>query len=47
MKQEIIGDTDYNWYAGNCTQKIGKKSRRVENRKTNRNHLNYCINKIG
>ncbi len=43
------GDSDpnYNWCARNNPQKNGKGTRRLGNKRTSGNHLDYNITKIG
>ena len=47
MEPESDGGTNYKWSAWNGPQKLGKETERARNQRTNRDHLNYHINKIG
>ena len=47
MEHENNGDTNYNWFARNSSQKLSKGSRRAENRRICHDLLNYNITKIG
>ena len=45
MDHEGYGDTNCNWFAQNNSQRSGKG--RLRNQRTNRDHLDYNIIKIG
>ena len=47
MEHKSDGDTNYNWYTRNGPQRLGKGTGREGNQKTNQDHPNYCITKIG
>ena len=47
MEHENDGDTNCNWCPRNDPQRLGKRVGRVGNRRTNRDHPNYSIVKIG
>ena len=47
MEHESDGDTNCDWYTRNNPQRIDKGAKRVRNQKISRNHLDYCIIKIG
>ena len=46
MEHESNTNLSCNWYAWNDPQRLGKKSERFGNRKTNQDHSNYRIVKI-
>ena len=47
MEQEDDGDTNCKSYARYKPQRIGKGTRRFENKRTSRGHPDYSIIKIG
>ena len=47
MELEGDGDTNYNWCTWNNPLRIGKRTGRFENKRTNGNHQSYHIIKIG
>ena len=46
-EHERDGDTNCKWWAQNNSQKIGKETRRLGNKRTRRHHPDYNIIKIG
>ena len=46
VKHEADGDTNCNWRTWNCPQRLGKRSGRAGNQKTNRNHPDVSIFEI-
>ena len=46
VEPEGEGDTNCNWCSWNGSQRLGKGSGRVGNRRMSRDHPNYCIVKI-
>ena len=47
MEHEDDSATDYNWCTWNNPQRIGKRTGRLGNKRTNRDHPEYSIIKIG
>ena len=47
MEHEGDGVTNCDWRTGNNPQNIGKRTGRLGNRRTNGDHLNNSIIKIG
>ena len=47
MKHGSNGDTNFNLRTRNGPQRLGEGAERVGNQKTNRDHPNYSIVKIG
>ena len=44
---EHESDKNFNWHAWNALQRFGKGTGRVRNQRTNSDHPNYNITKIG
>ena len=47
MEHEGDGDINYNWSTWNNTKKIGKRTRRLRDKKTSGNYPVYSIIKVG
>ena len=47
MEHESDGDIICGWHPWNNSQKIGKRTGRLGNKRTNRGHTNYSIIKNG
>ena len=47
MDHEGDGNTNYNWYTWNNPQNIVKRTTRLRNQKTSKEHSDYSIIKIG